>query len=262
MPEHVAPNAKTLRGSRKGIDASELPVFEETRQGVSWTPEPVVATAFDPASLIAEEFRLLCAKVRTIADQRPFRCVGMVSGSQGEGKTTISLGLAAAMAREPDRRVLLIEADFRRSAVETYLGLTRAPGLAEWLSGWDETVNVRNLGEPGFFLLTAGAGATQPELFRSVRMIRLLEAARRCFDYVIVDCPPLIPVADSVLLQDLVDGFLLVVRARHCPRETIQRAISHLNPDRVQGVVLNDYHEVIPSYYTYAYRYYKHSPRG
>ena len=98
----------------------------------------------------------------------------------------------------------------------------------------------------------------RPELLGSARMSALLEAARRSFDYVIVDCPPVIPVADSVILQELVDGFLLVVRARHCPRETVVRAASRLKAGRIIGMIFNDQREILPRYSSYGYGRYGH----
>ena len=84
----------------------------------------------------------------------------------------------------------------------------------------------------------------------------LIGACQLSFGFVIVDCPPLSPVADAVAMQDLLDGFLLVVRARNAPRETIQRAVSRLKDGRVQGVVFVDQPEILPSGYSYDDRRY------
>jgi capsular exopolysaccharide synthesis family protein len=218
---------------------------------------PLVAAVLSSKSMVAEEFRILRAKVRAIGEKRPFRCVGLVSASGGEGKTTVALGLASAMAQEPDRRILLIEADARKPSIESYLGLPRAEGLWDWLEGKGNTLAVRRLIPQGFSLLSAGnVGVHRPELLASDRMLRLLEAARRFADFVIVDAPPLGPVADSVILQDLLDGFLLVVRARTAPLESIRKSVANLKPDRIQGVVWNDHKELLKSYYGYSYKGY------
>jgi Mrp family chromosome partitioning ATPase len=118
-------------------------------------------------------------------------------------------------------------------------------------------VPLRQLMPHGLFLLPAGKSGGQPsELLGSARMAHLLESARRAFDFVLVDCPPLIPVADSLVLQELVDGFLFVVRARTSPREAVQRAMATLKADRIQGVIFNDYREMLPTYHNYGYRDY------
>lgn len=239
--------------TRRATD--DLPVFEELSEITPSPKEPAHQAVLSPGAPIAEEFRVLRAKVRAIGEERPFRCFGLVSSAPGEGKTTVSLGLASVMAQErEDRRVLLVEADLRKRTIARYLGLDPAPGLGEWLQGPAAApVPIRRLGTRGPFLLTAGLSSPpNPEVLSSGRLERLFEASRRCFDYVIVDCPPLAPVADSILLEDLLDGFLLVVRARHAPRDTVLRALSQLPSDRILGVVFNDYHEILVRAYSYA----------
>jgi Mrp family chromosome partitioning ATPase len=232
-----------------------LPVFEELTEVLPAPKENVHRAALASDSALAEEFRVLRAKVRSIGEERAFRCIGMVSAAPGEGKTLVSLGLASALAQErEDRRVVLVEADMRKRSIARYLGLEPSVGLSEWLQGAaGAAVPLRRLGERGPFLLTAGLSSlSHPEILASGRGPRLLEACRRCFDYVIVDCPPLVPVADAVMLQDLLDGFLLVVRARHAPRQAVLRALSHLKNERIQGVVFNDYAELLRRSYSYA----------
>jgi capsular exopolysaccharide synthesis family protein len=233
----------------------DLPVFEELSEIVPSPKEHAHQAVMSPGAPIAEEFRVLRAKVRAIGEERPFRCFGLVSSAPGEGKTTVSLGLANAMALErEDRRVLLVEADLRKRMIARYLGLAPASGLSEWLQGDPSApLPIRRLGARGPFLLAAGVSSPpNPEVLSSGRVGQMLEACRRCFDYVIVDCPPLAPVADSIMLEDLLDGFLLVVRARHAPREAVLRALSQLTGDRIQGVVFNDYHEILMRPYSYA----------
>jgi Mrp family chromosome partitioning ATPase len=87
-------------------------------------------------------------------------------------------------------------------------------------------------------------------------MESFLSVARQTFDVVILDCPPLVPVADSILLQDLVDGFLCVVRARYTPREVLKRALSNLKSEKILGLVLNNRREILASYERNAYRQY------
>ncbi len=232
------------------------PVFEERTARRSARTD-VSNGALANGSSLSEEFRVLRAKVRALGEQRPLSCVGIVSGTGGEGKTTIALGLSAALAREQGARVLLVEADLRRPAIERYTGLEACEGVGEWLLGNKGPVPLRVLPD-GLRLLTAGkAKIDQAELLGSPRMAGLLQAARARFDFIVVDCPPLVPVADSVILQDLIDGFLLVVRARHSPRETLQKAVSNLKPDRIHGVVFNDHREVLTRYYSYGYSQYR-----
>jgi capsular exopolysaccharide synthesis family protein len=214
-----------------------------------------VSAAVSPGSPFGQEFRILAAKMRSMGESKALRVIGVVSATGGEGKTTISIGLAAAMS-DPGRKVLLMECDLRKPAIEKYLGLERVEGLGEWLGGSGSIAPTRRVASLGFSLLSAGRSPANAELLGTDRMAHMLQSARRSFDWVVVDCPPLAPVADSVVLQDMLDGFLLVVRTRHTPIETIQRAVSHVKPERIQGIVVNGHRELLHSYYNYGYRYY------
>jgi capsular exopolysaccharide synthesis family protein len=248
----------TLKSARPGPSGAGALTFEETGTLIPKDLQPATTAAITPGNPVAEEFRILSTKVRTIGDQRPFACVGVVSASAGEGKTTVTLGLASAMSQEPGRRVLLIEADLRKPSISRYLGQPAADGLAEWVESGRSVVPVRRVSPQGFHIITAGrsSGERRHELLQSERMARLLTAARSTYDWVLLDCPPLTPVADAVVIQDLLDGFLLVVRARHAPVDMITRALSHVKADLIQGMILNDHEEVLRKYSRYGYKAY------
>ncbi len=229
---------------------AEPPLFVEKAR-VAAHPSTHVARAVlgaDPA--IVEQFRVLKAKVAVMGETRPFRCVGIVSALGGEGKTTVALGLAVALAQEPGRRVLLVECDLRRASAERYLGLPAMPGISDWLRAGGGEGGLRRVMPAGLSLLPAGLAANvRLDLDGVDHMTTLLRAAGQQFDWVVVDCPPLAPVADTILLQDTLDGFLLVVRARRTPREAVSKALSLLKPGRVQGLVFNDHRELLARYY-------------
>jgi capsular exopolysaccharide synthesis family protein len=236
--------------------ADDLPVFEED-SAVANPPERVARTILDERSLPGEQLRLLAARLRAMGLDRRLRRIGVVSSALGEGKTTVSLGLCRALALERQRRVLLIEVDMRRPAIDNALGLEPpALGLREYLEGAGDVPTLRRM-TTGFWVLSAGRGVMErPEILSTGRLSGLLRAADRVFDYVVLDFPPLLPVADAVVVQDHVDGFVFVVRSRHSPRETIQKAAALLKPGSIAGVVLNGQHDILPSYGQYAYRRY------
>jgi receptor protein-tyrosine kinase len=91
-------------------------------------------------------------------------------------------------------------------------------------------------------------------------MDAVLKAARRLFDLVLLDAVPVLPVADTVLMQDLVDGFQLVVRSRRTPRDAIHETLAKLRPDRILAVVFNGHREYRSSYKNYGYRRYGMAP--
>jgi succinoglycan biosynthesis transport protein ExoP len=218
---------------------------------------PIIESLEDHNSIVGEELRLFGANVVDTCRRLKMNCIGMTSALPGEGKSTLSVGLASALGREPGRRVLLVEADLRRPSLTKTLGLPPAHGLSEWLNGTLDYLPVREVEPGGFFLVTAGQTAIErPELLGSPRMDAVLKAARRLFDLVLLDVAPVLPVADTALMQDLVDGFQLVVRSRRTPKDAIHDALAKLRADRVTGVVFNGHQEYKASHKYYGYRRY------
>jgi polysaccharide chain length determinant protein (PEP-CTERM system associated) len=218
---------------------------------------PIVESLLDANSMVGEELRLFRANLLDLCRRRQVTCIALTSALPGEGKSTLSMGLASALGREPGRRILLIEADLRRPSLTETLGLPPAHGLSEWLNGTLDYIPVRAVEPGGFFLIAAGrTSLRRPELLGSHRMEAVLRAARRLFDIVLLDAVPVLPVADTVLIQDLVDGFLLVVRSRRTPRDAIHETLTKLRPDRIVGVVFNGHREYRGSYRDYGYRRY------
>src|SRR3989442_1153976 len=266
-PHHARPEGQPARdpeGHRReagqspwGAGLAGEPAFRD--EGIV-TPRkvvPVVDGLEDPNSIIGEELRFFAANLLDLCRRRKVSCLAMTSALPGEGKTTLSMGLATALAREPGRRILLVEADLRRPSMTETLGLPPAHGLSEWLNGTLDYVPVREVQPGGFFLVAAGqTGLKRPELLGSPRMDAVLRAGRRLFDLVLLDAVPVLPVADTVLMQDLVDGFQLVVRSRRTPRDAIHDTLAKLRPDRVIGVVFNGHREYRASHKYYGYERY------
>jgi len=230
-----------------------VPVFEEDDDtSARRRPSRVASGVLSEGGIAIEPFRLLSSRVRALSRERHVRAIGVVSASPGEGKTTVAIGLARSLALGGQERVLLMEADLRRPAMERALGLPPSEsGILQHLEGDARTLAIRRLStEDGCWVLAAGPGKlTRPDVLASPRMANLIEAARRSFSYVVLDCPPLMTVADAVLLQDLLDGFLFVIRSRHSSREAVLRAMSLVKPGAILGTVLNAHHEIIKYYY-------------
>lgn len=239
------------------VRVGEEVAFPEADPIPSTTRVPIVQSLQATSSVAGEEMRVLRAKLERISSSRGLHCVGVVSALPGDGKSTVSLGLAAALAREKGRRILLIDADLRRSSVSQALGLANSQGLNDWLDGAADAAPIHRVESGGFFVLSAGSSAlARPEDLSSPRMEALLKAARKSFDFVVIDTTPVLPVSDAIMLQPLVDGFLLVIRARHTPREAIIECLTRLRSDAILGMVLNDCQESRGSYRSVAYRKY------
>ena len=211
-----------------------------------------------PRSFEAEQYRGL----RHILVERAqlsgnLSVLAVSSPSMGDGKTTTTINLAGALAQTSDVRVLLIDADLRRPSVSRRLGLLDAPGPGLVEGILDEKLALEDLvrKHPTFNLsvLPAGRGSDLPyEALKSPRVGVLFEEARRRYDYVLVDTPPLVPLADCRIIEKWVDAFVVVIAAHKTPRKLVEEALNVLDPARVLGLVFNrDEQAVAANYYGY-----------
>ncbi len=192
--------------------------------------------------------------------------IAVTSPVAGDGKTITSVNLARSLAQAPEHRILLVDADLRRGCVGQQLGVGRATSLG--LAGAIATAGtrldavVRHLPASNLWVLPAGACPSMPyEALRSPRVGELLEEARGRFDYVLVDTPPVVPVADWRVLGQWVDGVLLVVGAHYTPRALLDEALSVLGPEKVVGIVFNGDDQPLSRRYRSYYAYGEPTPR-
>lgn len=218
-----------------------------------------------PHSFEAEQYRTL----RHVLERRHrlelLSLVAVTSAGVGDGKTTTSLNLAGALAQASESRVLAVDADLRKPSVAPKLGLNgaAAPGLAEAildpsldLEGVARRVEGHNLS-----VVTAGRCPDSPyELLKSPRLAELMEQARRRYDYVVIDTPPVLAFPDCRLMEKWIDGFLLVVAAHRTPRKLVEESLGVMEPSKLLGLVLNDDDRPLSGYYGYYGHYY--SSRG
>lgn len=235
---------------------------------VNWRLDPNqnVFLDSDPATHGAEQFRTLRSRLYQLRGNQRLRSILVTSSIPGEGKTFIVNNLAQAIVRQPDRRALIIDADLRRPRVHQLLGTSAAPGLTEYLRGEADELSVIQCGQDSnLCLIPGGNEVTNPsELLSNGRMKELLDRVAPIFDWVILDSPPAVPVADASLLADMCDGILLVVRAGSTPAEIAQKAAQELQGRNVVGVVLNatEKAHLYEAYYYESYGYGEPSPSG
>lgn len=243
---------------------SEFLRFEELRARCThpvWKPDSNVNIFFNPnlSARGAEQFRTLRSRLYQLRNTLTMKTLLVTSSIPGEGKTFVSNNLAQAITRQQDRRVLLIDADIRCSRLHVPLGAPSSPGLTDYLRGEADEIAVIQHGQEGnLCFIPGGSDVTNPsELLLNGRLKKLLARLAPVFDWVILDSPPCLPVADSVLLADLCDGILMVVRAGSTPAETAQKACLEMQGKNVVGVVLNAVEEshLYGSYYYQGYGY-------
>ncbi len=215
-----------------------------------------VFSSWNRNSLGAEQFRTLRSRLYQLRSSQPLSTILVTSALPGEGKTFVTGNLGQAIVRQPDRRVLLIDGDLRCARLHVALGAPLSPGLSDYLADEADEFTVMQRGpEPNLCLIAGGKEVANPsELLSNGRLKKLLDRVTPMFDWVIIDSPPCVAVADANVLAEFCDGALLVVRAGSTPSELGQRAAQELQNRNVLGVVLNCMEES-ESYGAYYYPY-------
>ena len=194
----------------------------------------------EPDSLAAEKFRFLGVRLRQIQQSRSLKKVLITSTIPEEGKSFVSANLAGVLSRRK-QKVLLIEGDLRRPTLSKQFGLGRLVGLGEWLQGDRQRLNnIYRLDGPGLWFMPAGDPPTNPlELMQSGTLSQLMTQLTTMFDWIIVDSPPLLPLADTTVWSRMTEGTLLVVREGTSQKAMLERGLETIKKSELLGVVLN-----------------------
>jgi capsular exopolysaccharide synthesis family protein len=202
-----------------------------------------LALTEDPASGPAEAYRTLGTAVRFVGSGAPTRVVAVTSPGAGEGKTTVVANLAVCFARA-GRRVIVLSADLRRPRVHDFFGLANDTGLTSLFGGQDKLPDVLLPvpGEPRLRVMPSGPLPPNPaEILSAAGMRQLCGVLRENADLVLIDCPPVLPVTDALLVAKMVDSVLLVASVSSTTRTELERAFEMLDlvGAPVVGTVLN-----------------------
>ena len=203
--------------------------------------EPHLVAITDPRSPECEQFRSLRTRLLQAGEREQKRAFVITSAGGGEGKTLTALNLAWLLAQTDGVKALLIDADLRQPCAADYLGLEIDLGLSEVLTGETRLKEATiKLKPSGLHLLPGGAAREDvAELLSGPRFGRLLDEARKHFDYIIIDAPPLGVFTDANLLINRADAALLVVRASRTRYSVVDQLLEQLPRERMLGVVLN-----------------------
>lgn len=215
-----------------------------------------------PGSAEAEQYRRLRVIVERIHEAGGSTAIAVSSPAAGDGKSTTAINLAGALAQDSGARVVLIEADLHQpsSILRDHLALRGEdnPGLVDAVLDPDLSLEVvvRRLSAFNLSVLLAGSYAAAPyEVLKAARFGEILAEARRRYDYVILDVPPFVPVADCRLIEPWLDGFLMVVAAHRTPRRALEEAFNLMKPEKSLGLIFNGDDASARYYYRYGYGY-------
>ncbi len=213
----------------------------------------------DSPFLMQEDYKALRTNISFSFPQDGCHVIAVASSNKGEGKSTHSINLAISYA-QLGKRVLIIDCDMRLPTVASKLNLQNSgnEGLSDVLVGNAEINHtIRKLKTSGVYVLPAGTLPPDPtRLLQSEKMKKLIKALRGAFDYVIIDCPPVLQVIDACLLSESVDGYLLVVRRGAADQKSIATTLNQLkmaNAKVLGFVYTNAAHEDKKYYKKYGY---------
>ena len=227
--------------------AADAPAFTESVPTVkdddAESVDDRLVTLLTPNSFAGEQYRTLRHLVEKMHTETGVSVVGVSSPSIGDGKTTTAINLAGALAQARETKVLLIDMDLRRPAVNGQLGLRgfNPKGVVAVL-GAGASLDDVIVELPMFNLSIIPSGPRQSapyELLKSSRLHQMMDEARRRFDYVIVDTPPVIAVPDCRVISSGVDGFLIIVNAHKTPTRLLSETVNVLGQSKVLGLIFN-----------------------
>ena len=212
-------------------------------------------TLLNPNSSISEQYRTVRTNLQfAVAGDQPLRSMAVVSSGPGEGKSTSSANLAVVFA-QAGRRVLLVDADMRKATVHKTFGLSNEVGLSNLVSGQQSASSViQPSGVDNLSVMTAGPTPPNPaELLNSHRMNVVIEELYQMFDLIVFDLPPVMTVADGLIMASKTDSTVVVIREGVTRKDSIIEAKNRLiqAKARILGVIYNGVEQMNESSYYY-----------
>lgn len=221
---------------------------------VSLAPQSRLVSLTDGGSPAAEAFRLLGVRLRHLRRDRTLKKVLLTSTIPQEGKSMVAANLACTLAIRTQQKILLLEGDLRRPSLSQRFGLGKNPGICEYLQG-DRTLteSIFHLDNPNLWILPAGSTPSNAlELLQSGRLSALVDQLAALFDWVIIDSPPVLPLADTSVWMRLADGIILVTRQGITEKRKLQRGLEALEPKKLIGALVNGSENAADSDYYYS----------
>jgi len=198
---------------------------------------------FAPSSMVTEQFRRMRTLIKLGVASAP-KTIMVTSAISGEGKSFVAANLASIIAVELHSHALLVDCDLRNPSITRLFGLQEKKGLSDYLTGKAEIQDLLiKTSIDKLSILSGGNIQDNPvELVGSNKMKTLIQDLKSRYDdrYIIIDSSPLLATTEPGVLNEMVDGIILVIKSGDTPRETIQQAIKLLNKNKILGVVLNN----------------------
>jgi exopolysaccharide/PEP-CTERM locus tyrosine autokinase len=199
---------------------------------------------FAPSSMVTEQFRRLRTLIINPGVRNAPKIIMVASAMSGEGKSFVAVNLASIIAVELHSHALLVDCDLRNPSITRWFGLEEKKGLSDYLMGEAEIQDLLiKTSIDKLSILSGGSIQDNPvELIGSKKMKTLVQDLKSRYDdrYIIIDSSPILATTEPSVLNEMVDGIILVIKSGDTPRETIQQAVKLLNKNKILGIVLNN----------------------
>jgi len=241
------------------IDSEGSPSFELdgcTPLNIHASAQSRLISLTDERSIGAEKIRVLATKLRHLRAKKSFTTVLITSSMKGEGKSLMTANLAMTFSKQVRHQTLVIDCDFRCPTQHHLFGVDATPGVGEWWSD-DLPLNrvLRKHPELPLWFLAAGNIPEQPlEVLQSQRFADLITKVGGMFKWVVIDSPPLTPMADSSVLGHLAEGIVLVVRQGVTSTRALRASMDAVERKKLLGVVVNESSQSERRYYDQYYK--------
>ena len=262
--DSAASNAKKLTAMQSRHQKRLLALPGSRTQGSRSSDAPQVAvgpevvTMWYPRSVLAEEYRHAATRVELMMGKQQSTVIIVSSAAMGEGKTSTALNLAHVFSRDCGKKTVLVDCDFKRPMVHALAGIEANVGLSDVLSGMKTLEECLEYHEQlGIWILSCGSANFGAAILSQLdRLSGVVSELRQRFQCVILDAPPLLPVAEANLIARMGDLVAFIIRARTTPRDAVKQAIKLIGNEEplaviLNGVELND----LPPYYSRGYDY-------
>ena len=204
-------------------------------------PEARLIASTEPQSLGSEKLRVLAARLRFAQQRKQLVRVLVTSSVRGDGKSFLSSNLAITFARQ-GAKTLLIDGDLYQSKLPWMLGAKASRGLCNWWrEGGHPAAYLQKVESLPLWLLPAGVTEEEPQtILQTKQMSQMMQQLEESFTWIIIDSPPLIPVADASIWGSMSDAHILVVREQFTPRRLLDKAMESLDKSKIFALVMNE----------------------
>jgi len=239
------------KAGRQESSSAAITKGDSLQDETSWT----LISKWWPNSMIAEQYRVAVTRLALMSQEQKHPIVLITSSVIGEGKSTTTVNLGHVFAQALDKKTLIIDCDLKRPAVSKYLAIPPGPGLADYWAGTHSLdACIHKIGEVPLWVLPAGTRSEKVIELSKVRQLeQLLEEVRPQFDQILLDCPPVFPLADLHFLSRMADVMVFVIMAGKTNRGVVEKALKTLRPQCQVGIILAGVESASVPYYQYSY---------